>query len=56
MLGSTALVQLAERKEPLPTMKRPVFTLAMVGTVVVFSGFRAREDELVSSLYLSIFM
>ncbi|XP_070169789.1 protein ECT2 isoform X7 [Polyergus mexicanus] len=46
MLGSTALLQLAEKKESLPSIKRPMFTQAMIGTVVVFSGFRAREDEL----------
>ncbi|XP_050460867.1 protein ECT2 isoform X4 [Cataglyphis hispanica] len=46
ILGSTALLQLAEKKEFLPSIKRPMFTQAMIGTVVVFSGFRAREDEL----------
>ncbi|XP_072745847.1 uncharacterized protein Pbl isoform X2 [Anoplolepis gracilipes] len=46
ILGSTALLQLAEKKESLPSIKRPMFTQAMIGTVVVFSGFRAREDEL----------
>lgn len=48
VLGPTALLQLAEKKESLPSIKRPMYTQAMVGTVVVFSGFRAREDELVS--------
>lgn len=57
ILGSTALLQLAEKKESLPSIKRPMFTQAMIGTVVVFSGFRAREDELVSTLsILIIFM
>ncbi|KAL6432603.1 hypothetical protein ACFW04_006870 [Cataglyphis niger] len=46
ILGSTALLQLAEKKEFLPSIKRPMFTQAMIGTVVVFSGFRTREDEL----------
>nr|XP_012233669.1 PREDICTED: protein ECT2 isoform X7 [Linepithema humile] len=46
VLGPTALLQLAEKKESLPSIKRPMYTQAMVGTVVVFSGFRAREDEL----------
>ncbi|XP_018370707.1 PREDICTED: protein ECT2 isoform X1 [Trachymyrmex cornetzi] len=46
VLGPTALLQLAEKKEPLPSIKRPMYTQAMVGTIVVFSGFRAREDEL----------
>jgi len=52
VLGPTALLQLAEKKEPLPSIKRPMYTQAMVGTIVVFSGFRAREDELVSPLFL----
>lgn len=54
ILGSTALMQLAEKKESLPSIKRPMFTQAMIGTVVVFSGFRAREDELVSLLSIII--
>lgn len=54
VLGPTALLQLAEKKESLPSIKRPMYTQAMVGTVVVFSGFRSREDELVS--LLNVFM
>jgi len=54
VLGPVALVQLAEGKEPLPVLKRPLYTQSMSGIVVVFSGFRAREVELVS--FLSIFM
>ncbi|XP_011689506.1 PREDICTED: protein ECT2 isoform X7 [Wasmannia auropunctata] len=46
VLGPTALLQLAEKKESLPSIKRPMYTQAMVGTIVVFSGFRAKEDEL----------
>ncbi|XP_026825032.1 protein ECT2 isoform X9 [Ooceraea biroi] len=46
ILGPTALLQLAERKESLPSIKRPMYTQSMVGAIVVFSGFRAREDEL----------
>ncbi|KAL0123377.1 hypothetical protein PUN28_005721 [Cardiocondyla obscurior] len=46
VLGPTALLQLAEKKEPLPSIKRPMYTQAMVGTIVMFSGFRSREDEL----------
>ncbi|XP_019699672.1 protein ECT2 isoform X3 [Harpegnathos saltator] len=46
ILGPTALLQLAEKKDSLPSIKRPLYTQAMVGTVVVFSGFRAKEDEL----------
>ncbi|KAH0949346.1 hypothetical protein HN011_009987 [Eciton burchellii] len=46
VLGPVALVQLAEGKEPLPVLKRPLYTQSMSGIVVVFSGFRAREVEL----------
>ncbi|XP_020288893.1 protein ECT2-like isoform X5 [Pseudomyrmex gracilis] len=46
ILGPTALLQLAEKKESLPSLKRPMYTQAMVGSVVVFSGFRTKEDEL----------
>ncbi|XP_012533950.1 protein ECT2 isoform X2 [Monomorium pharaonis] len=46
VLGPTALLQLAEKNESLPSIKRPMYTQAMVGTVVVFSGFRTIEDEL----------
>jgi len=56
VLGPTALLQLAEKKEPLPSIKRPMYTQAMVGTIVVFSGFRAREDELVSLFYNSNYL
>ncbi|XP_017879867.1 protein ECT2 isoform X2 [Ceratina calcarata] len=45
ILGPTALLQLAEKKEPLPSINRPMYTQAMVGTVVVFTGFR-KKDEL----------
>lgn len=54
ILGPTALLQLAEKKDSLPSIKRPLYTQAMVGTVVVFSGFRAKEDELVSSLFITV--
>ncbi|XP_032670803.1 protein ECT2-like isoform X3 [Odontomachus brunneus] len=46
ILGPTALLQLADKKDSLPSIKRPLYTQAMVGTVVVFSGFRTKEDEL----------
>ncbi|XP_076645871.1 protein ECT2-like isoform X5 [Halictus rubicundus] len=45
ILGPTALLQLAERKDTLPSINRPMYTQAMVGTVVVFTGFR-KKDEL----------
>ena len=46
ILGPTALLQLAEKKESLPSITRPMYTRAMVGIVVVFTGFR-KKDELV---------
>ncbi|XP_076165401.1 epithelial cell transforming 2 pebble isoform X1 [Ptiloglossa arizonensis] len=45
ILGPTALLQLAERKDSLPSINRPMYTQAMVGMVVVFTGFR-KKDEL----------
>ncbi|XP_035738007.1 protein ECT2-like isoform X6 [Vespa mandarinia] len=45
ILGPTALLQLAEKKDSLPSIKRPMYTQAMVGSVVVFTGFR-KKDEL----------
>lgn len=51
ILGPTALLQLAEKKDSLPSIKRPMYTQAMVGSVVVFTGFR-KKDELVSFIYI----
>ncbi|XP_043792605.1 protein ECT2 isoform X2 [Apis laboriosa] len=45
ILGPTALLQLAEKKDSLPSINRPMYTQAMVGTIVVFTGFR-KKDEL----------
>lgn len=50
-MGPTALLQLAEKKDSLPSIKRPMYTQAMVGSVVVFTGFR-KKDELVSFIYI----
>lgn len=55
ILGPTALLQLADKKDSLPSIKRPLYTLAMVGTVVVFSGFRTKEDELVNLFMLYVY-
>lgn len=58
MLGPTALLQLAEKKESLPDITRPMYTQAMVGTQVVLGGFSKlgnRKKEVVVSL-LSIFI
>lgn len=47
VLGPTAVLQLAEREEPPPANARPLYSLAMRGAVICFSGFR-KKDELVS--------
>ncbi|XP_011878226.1 PREDICTED: protein ECT2 isoform X4 [Vollenhovia emeryi] len=56
VLGPTVLLQLAEKKESLPSIKRPMYTQAMVGIIVVFSGFRSREDELRKSANMILSM
>lgn len=48
VLGPTAVLQLAERDEPPPANSRPLYSLAMRGAVICFSGFRKKE-ELVST-------
>lgn len=45
ILGTTALLQLAKNKQPLPSVNRPTYTLSMMGNVVLFTGFR-KKDEL----------
>ncbi|XP_066591325.1 protein ECT2 isoform X2 [Prorops nasuta] len=45
ILGPTALLQLVEKRESLPSISRPLYTQAMVGSVIVFTGFR-KKDEL----------
>ncbi|XP_020707804.1 protein ECT2 isoform X7 [Athalia rosae] len=44
ILGPTALLQLAEKKDSLPSINRPMYTQAMLGSVVVFTGFRKKEE------------
>ncbi|XP_017768684.1 PREDICTED: protein ECT2 isoform X4 [Nicrophorus vespilloides] len=44
LLGMPALRQLAIRKDKLPNNTRPLYTLAMTGVVVCFTGFRNKED------------
>ncbi|XP_046428578.1 protein ECT2 isoform X3 [Neodiprion fabricii] len=44
ILGPTALLQLAEKKESLPSINRPMYTQSMLGTIVVFTGFRKKEE------------
>lgn len=59
ILGPTALLQLAEKKESLPSINRPMYTQAMLGTVVVFTGFRKKDELVITetrfSAFLSIF-
>lgn len=52
MLGPTAVLQLAERDEPPPPSSRPLYSLAMRGAVICFSGFR-KKDELVSTRHIT---
>ncbi|CAB3248321.1 unnamed protein product [Arctia plantaginis] len=44
VLGPTAMLQLAERDEPPPANSRPLYSLAMRGAVICFSGFRKKEE------------
>lgn len=55
VLGPTAVLQLSERDEPPPASARPLYSLAMRGAVICFSGFR-KKDELVSTYRFSIFL
>ncbi len=43
ILGPTALLQLAQKKEMLPSINRPMYTKAMLGTIIVFTGFRDKD-------------
>ncbi|KAF4533316.1 hypothetical protein B566_EDAN004437 [Ephemera danica] len=45
ILGPTALIQLAEAKEPFPNRRlHPHFCLHMKGAIVCFTGFRVKKD------------
>ncbi|XP_014232915.1 protein ECT2 isoform X1 [Trichogramma pretiosum] len=44
ILGPTALLQLEQKKEPLPSNNRPMYTRSMFGTAIVFTGFREKEE------------
>ncbi|XP_054271161.1 protein ECT2-like isoform X2 [Macrosteles quadrilineatus] len=44
LLGTTALRELAARQEPLPHNNRPLYSLAMWGLIVAFTGFRKKEE------------
>ncbi|XP_011502842.1 PREDICTED: protein ECT2 isoform X2 [Ceratosolen solmsi marchali] len=55
ILGPTALLQLAEKKESLPSINRPMYTQTLLGTVVVFTGFR-KKDELTKLVNMIHFM
>ncbi|XP_038208839.1 protein ECT2 [Zerene cesonia] len=55
VLGPTAVLQLAEREEPPPANTRPLYSLAMRGAVICFSGFR-KKDELTYLITLIHYM
>ncbi|XP_073945050.1 epithelial cell transforming 2 pebble isoform X2 [Choristoneura fumiferana] len=55
VLGPTAALQLAERDEPPPANTRPLYSLAMRGAVICFSGFR-KKDELTYLITLIHYM
>ncbi|XP_026323489.1 protein ECT2 isoform X6 [Hyposmocoma kahamanoa] len=55
VLGPTAVLQLAERDEPPPANTRPLYSLAMRGAVICFSGFR-KKDELTYLITLIHYM
>ncbi|XP_045542653.1 protein ECT2 isoform X2 [Papilio machaon] len=55
VLGPTAVLQLAERDEPPPANARPLYSLAMRGAVICFSGFR-KKDELTYLITLIHYM
>ncbi|XP_032516448.2 protein ECT2 isoform X2 [Danaus plexippus] len=55
VLGPTAVLQLAERDEPSPANSRPLYSLAMRGAVICFSGFR-QKDELTYLITLIHYM
>ncbi|CAH0393433.1 unnamed protein product [Bemisia tabaci] len=43
IFGPTALLELAEKKVPIPSIKRPLYSHAMDGLVVCFTGFREKS-------------
>ncbi|XP_045760563.1 protein ECT2 isoform X6 [Maniola jurtina] len=55
VLGPTAVLQLADRDEAPPTNARPLYSLAMRGAVICFSGFR-KKDELTYLITLIHYM
>ncbi|KAH9634147.1 hypothetical protein HF086_001349 [Spodoptera exigua] len=55
VLGPTAVLQLSERDEPPPATARPLYSLAMRGAVICFSGFR-KKDELTYLITLIHYM
>ncbi|XP_045529668.1 protein ECT2 isoform X5 [Pieris brassicae] len=55
VLGPTAVLQLAQRDEPPPANARPLYSLAMRGAVICFSGFR-KKDELTYLITLIHYM
>lgn len=51
LLGTTAVKELSQRNEPLPNNTRPLYSLAMWGLVICFTGFR-KKDELARLIQL----
>uniref|UniRef100_A0A1B6CSH8 DH domain-containing protein n=1 Tax=Clastoptera arizonana TaxID=38151 RepID=A0A1B6CSH8_9HEMI len=44
LLGTTVIKELHERNESIPNNKRPLYSLAMSGLVICFTGFRKKEE------------
>ncbi|KAJ8680542.1 hypothetical protein QAD02_016329 [Eretmocerus hayati] len=44
ILGPTALLQLAEKKESLPSITRPLYTTTMCGNLINFTNFRRKSE------------
>lgn len=54
ILGTTALQQIAEKRDKLPNNTRPLFNMAMSGIVVCFTGFRKKEDLVSVCLFIRL--
>lgn len=44
ILGPTALLQLANRGDALPRIHRPMYSISLLGKVIVFTGFRNKSE------------
>lgn len=52
LLGTTAVKELNHRKETLPNNSRPLYSLAMWGLVICFTGFRKKEELVSTELHI----